>query len=503
MKKKAFVCFLAAAMLTVSAEPAFAKEAESSGIQFAGSATESVAESTDESMAESAAETAGESNVPAAPYNQTLDVCYTLALNAINEEDYEAAKDYLSVCFGYCDPNTDPDTYADLLLKQACINSIEEKNDLALRNLDAAIRIRPDLADAYLVRTEVNVAQGNVDKAVEDLEKYIELTEDTSLYATVAQLQEAKGDMQAAQDAYDKYVQGSGEQDEEAGFQSGLYRMQNGSYEEAIEAFETYRDDETFGAGALYNIGVCKMDMGDYAGAVEAFDDCEEKGGTFEGLYYNRGVCHLLNEEWEEGAADFESSIENEPYVDDATYNLAVCQMQQEEYETAIDTFTAYINGEAVSAETLEEESAEAAEGEESTEAPEGEESTEAPEGEESAEAAEGEESAEAAEGEESAEAAEGEESAEAVEGEESTEIPKEENEAETDRIINYGAYYYRAVCEGAIGRLEEALADYTACIDNGYELTQSYYQRAQVYAALGDAENQNLDLAESLKYTE
>ena len=73
----------------------------------------------------------------------------------------------------------------------------------------------------------------------------------------------------------------------------------------------------------------------------------------------------------------------------------------------------------------------------------------------------------------------------------------------EAAEVSNLGAYYYRAVCEGAIGNLENALADYTVCIDNGYELTQSYYQRAQIYAALGDTENQNKDLAESLKYSE
>ena len=53
------------------------------------------------------------------------------------------------------------------------------------------------------------------------------------------------------------------------------------------------------------------------------------------------------------------------------------------------------------------------------------------------------------------------------------------------------------------LGQLEEAVADYTACIDHGYELAQSYYQRAQVYAALGDTEKQNAYLAESLKYSE
>lgn len=358
---------------------------------------------------------------------QKLDASYTLALNAINAEDYETAKEYLNVCFAWCDPQSNPTMYADLLLKRACIDVIEEKNDMALLNLDAALRVQPDLADAYLVRTQVYAAQGNVDAAIENLEKYIELTEDTSLYETVAQLQEANGNIEAAQAAYDKYVEGAGEEVEEAGFQSGLYKMQAGQLEEAIAAFEAYAEDETYGAGAAYNIGICKMNLGDYAGAIEAFNSCEEKGGAFEGIYYNRGVCALMSAEWEAAAADFAKSIESEPYVNDARYNLAICQMQQEDYETAVATFTALIgDGETEDTE-----------------------------------------------------------------------------EADAEREVNDGAYYYRAVCNAVLGNLEAALADYTVCIDHGYELAQSYYQRAQVYAALGDTENQNSDLQASLSVAE
>ena len=352
--------------------------------------------------------------------SQKLDASYTLALNAINAEDYETAKEYINVCFAYCDPQANPTMYADLLLKRACIDVIEEKNDMALLNLDAALRVQPDLADAYLVRTQVYAAQGEVDAAIENLEKYIELTEDTSMYETVAQLNEAKGDIEAAQAAYDKYVEGAGAEVEEAGFQSGLYRMQAGQLEEAITAFEAYAEDEIYGAGAAYNIGICKMNLGDYAGAIEAFNTCEEKGGEFEGLYYNRGVCGLLSETWEVAAADFTKSIETEPYVDDARYNLAICQMQQEDYETAVATFTELIDAE-----------------------------------------------------------------------------PTEEG---AERVVNDGAYYYRAVCNAALDNLDAAVEDYTTCIDHGYELAQSYYQRAQVYAALGDTENQNADLQASLR---
>ena len=61
-------------------------------------------------------------------------------------------------------------------------------------------------------------------------------------------------------------------------------------------------------------------------------------------------------------------------------------------------------------------------------------------------------------------------------------------------------AYYFRGACNGALGNLEAALADYSICIDQGYELTQSYYQRAQIYAAMGDEENHASDLENSLK---
>ena len=46
--------------------------------------------------------------------NQKLNAAYTLALNAIGAADYETAKEYLSVCFAYCDRQTNPMMYADL-----------------------------------------------------------------------------------------------------------------------------------------------------------------------------------------------------------------------------------------------------------------------------------------------------------------------------------------------------------------------------------------------------
>jgi len=357
-----------------------------------------------------------------AAMNQKLDSTYTLALNAINKEDYATARKYLNISFVYCDPQTNPVMYADLLLKGACIDVIEGNNDIALLELDAALSIQPDLADAYLVRTQIYTANSDFTSAVANLEKYIELTQDNTMYETVAQLHEANGDMAAAQEAYDKFTAVAGEGNQEAGFQAGLYRMENGKYEEAVEAFQAYAEDETYGAGAQYNIGVCKMNLGDYAGAVKAFSACEEKGGTFTGLYYNRGICYLMSEDWANGVDDFARSIETEPYATDARYNLAICHMQREDYEAAVAAFDELVK------------------------------------------------------------------SAEPTEG-------------EPEVKLNDAVYYFRAICNAALGNLEKAIEDLTTCIDHGYELSQTYYQRAQVYAAMGDAEKQASDLENSLKY--
>ena len=442
--KKAAAAFLAVLMmmtafLSVGMAAASEKdETETVNTEAASAAAETAAEETAETAAGQAADAvltdnAAEQAVTGGD-NQRLDAAYTLALNAINAEDYETAKEYINICFAYCDAQSNPVLFSDLLLKRACIDVIEDKLDMALLNLDAALRVDPELADAYLVQTQVYATQGDADRAISSLEKYIELSGDTSLYETIAQLYEAKGDTQGAQDAYNKYVQGAGAEVEEAAFQSGLYMMQNGDYEGAIAAFQPYEQNETYGAGAMYNIGVSYMNLGNYAEAVEAFNSCEEKGGTFEGLFYNRGICRLLSADWEGAADDFTKSIETEPYVDDARYNLAICQMQMEEYDNAIETFTEYIGDGAQTAE----------------------------------------------------------------DGQEQTEV-----ENDTDRVINFGAYFYRGACLAAMGQLEEAAADYTVCIENQYDLGQSYYQRAQVYAALGDTEKQNADLAESLKYAE
>lgn len=272
-----------------------------------------------------------------------LEENYEQLMSAINAEDYETAREYLNICFVYCDPHSNPGMYAHLLLKRAGIDVNEGKYEMALMNLEAALRIQPDLADAYLMRTQVCTLGADFAQAAANLEKYIELTQDSTMYETVAQLYEANGNPAAAQEAYDKYVAATGDNSKEAGLQAALYRIDNEQYAEAAEALQAYAEDEIYGAAALYYFGLCKMQLKDYTAAIEAYNACEKKGGTSEPLYYNRGLCWLLTEQLENAAADFALSAEKEPFTNNAVYYLAVCQMELADYAAAAGNFTKLI----------------------------------------------------------------------------------------------------------------------------------------------------------------
>ncbi len=381
------------------------------------------------------AETDGTAEAPAAltaeeiANAQMLDAVYTRALSAIESKDYAAARKYLYVGFVYCDPRTDSEIYADMLLKLACIDIIEGDASIAQVELEAALKLNPELADAYRVRTEIYIDEEKYTEAAENLEKYIELTKDESMYATVAELLEAGGEIPAAQEAYDKYVAFAGADNPEAAFQAAVYRMENGLYAEAAEGFLPYTENETYAAAAWYNTGLCRMNTGDFAGAAEAFTASETHGGLYSGLYYNRGFSYMSVEEWAKAAEDFAQSVEKEPFTDDARYNLGRCRMMQGDFEGALAAFNEL-----------------------------------------------------AGEG--------GEAAGDAEEG--------------TDAgMASDAVYYYRAACNSTLGRLEEAIRDYTVCISHGYETAKCYYQRAKIYEAMGDIANRDSDLDKFLNFSQ
>jgi len=442
---------------------------------------------------------------------QKLDANYALALAYIGREDYDKAMEFLNACLQYCDENSAPEVYADVHLKIACVYTIRGDYEKAITELNEALRVKPDLSEAYLVMTQVYSNLGKYEEAADALQKYIDLTGDKSLYEVKAEIYNAVGNADKALECYKIYAEsGSGSQ-QEATYKTAIYNMENGKYEDAIKGFSSLAADKTFGPSSRYNIGVCYMRLENYAKALDFLKNLKDQ--EFDGLYYNIGVCSMLLNITDDAIEAFTVSVEKESFVADALYNRAICYVSQEKFANAIVDFTAYLdNMKAQKVASLNEQAKKNAEAN-GTQAQEVK-PEDVPDVVDIATYYRGVCYLSVSEN-ESAIA----DFTACIENDLAADDSRfnrglarlqagqyEGAKEDFTECINHDynkndSLYYRSFALVALDDNEGAIADLTVCIENGYNLGQAYYQRAQIYRVMGDEDKYIADLEASLNY--
>ncbi|MBR5110245.1 MAG: tetratricopeptide repeat protein [Clostridia bacterium] len=422
---------------------------------------------------------------------QRLDTYYTLALDRIENDDYEKALSYLANCLKYCDKAVNPDLYADIHLKIGCVYTMQKNYDYALAELEEAIATMPGLSEAWLVKTQVYSEMENYTAAADTLKIYIELTGNTAMNETLSQLYASAGDEEKAleaQNAYEAYTS-----EITAAYESAVSKLEAGQYADAIADFEICRNDATYGPSSIYNIAVCYMQGGDYENALSNFLLCVNGDAEYDGLYYNIGVCCMVQDEIPSAIQAFTISTEKESFQSDALYNRAVCYVTAEEFQLAIDDFTAYLD--MMKAAQAKEEGAEPGDVVDVATYYRGVCYLSVNEFEKAA--ADFTACIEAGLAPSDSLFNRGLTYLQAGSYELAVADFTEciEKDISTDDALFYRSYAYRGQ-----GNNEAALADLTACIEHGYNLSTAYYQRAQVYDSMGDKEHYIADLEASLQ---
>ena len=412
--------------------------------------------------------------------SQKLNTYYSLAIGYIGKEDYDKAMEYIDAALAICPEDAEPEICADLHLKKGCVYTIRQEYENAVKELDEAIRIVPDLAEAYLVKVQVYTETNNTTEAIPNLEKYIELTGDSSLNESLAQLYLTAENKEKAVESYRKLAESTSEDPAEVTYNLAMYEMGAEMYAEALENLKTLNADPVKAPGLYYNTGVCNMVLGNY----------------------------------EDAAANFSDSLAAENFKLDATYNRAVCNMTLAKFREAIDDFTAYIDGMDAAAAAQPETTEGAAE-----------ETAEQPVEEPQAVSTAAVDIAHYYRGIcyislEEYENAVGDFNICIEHGmnvNESTfnrglsylQSGKFE-EAKTDFTTcieqNYmadDALFYRSFTFRYLEDMEAALADLNVCVEHEYNLGQTYQQRAAVYQAMGNEDQYLADLEASLEYLE
>ena len=421
--------------------------------------------------------------------SQKLDTYYSLAVGYINKENYDKAMEYLDAALKLADVKTNAEMYADLHLKKGCVFTIRKDYANAEKELDEALRVKPDLAEAWLVKVQAYSESGRTAEAARSLEKYIELSGDASLNESLAQLYLQLEDNRKAEESYRKLA-------------------------ESVSADP---------ADVPYNLAVYEIGAGMYTEALENLKKCKADPEKTPGLHYNTGVCHMMLEQYSEAAEAFTASIESENFVSDAMYNRAVCRMSLQDFRAAVEDFTVYIDGLNAAPE-------------------EGEAAGQPETGEAVAEAAEKPVETEAVPSDSGKEKSAADIAyyfrgvcflsvEEFDQAAADFTVCIENGISETESIFNRGlsylqsgkyeeakadftasiekdyladdALFYRSYTHRGLGDNEAALADLTLCVEHAYNLGQTYQQRAQVYQDMGDDDNYLKDLEASLDYLE
>ena len=269
---------------------------------------------------------------------EKLNTLSQLAVGYLNAGNFDKAMDYLDKALDLCTEETYPELYAELHMNKGLILANQKDYEKGLAELDEALRVNPELSNAYLIRSAVFSETGETEKSDEAYQKYLELEQ----------------------------VDGAAKI-----YYSATTKMNAARYTEAAAEFETIFDDAEYGTAAVYSAGSCYMQTEEYEKALACFTRYPESDSQPDDLHYNIAFSSMKLNKLDEAIAEFTVSIETEPYKAAAQYYRALCALTktgdttlEEEKSTellkmAADDFTAYLEAATETAKAEAEEGTE------------------------------------------------------------------------------------------------------------------------------------------------
>ena len=196
----------------------------------------------------------------------------------------------------------------------------------AIADFNSAIRLKPDLANAYNNRGNAKQMLGQHFAAIADYDSAIRLKPD---YATAHNNRGiAKGELGqhfAAIADYDSAIRLNPD-DAEAYLNRGNAKSDLGQHFAAIADYDSAIRLKPDDAAAYYNRGVAKSELGQHFAAIADYDSAIRINPDDATAYYNRGNAKYKLGQHSAAIADYDSAIRIKP--DDATayYNRGVAK---------------------------------------------------------------------------------------------------------------------------------------------------------------------------------
>lgn len=222
-------------------------------------------------------------------------------------------------------------------------------SDDAISYYTEVIRLAPAhpgiVAEAHNNRGIAYDGEGEVDRAIEDYSKSIELKSDFDhVYFNRGNAYHTKHDYDRAIADFTKAVELKPDF-AEAYTNLGLAYQNKDDYDCAIRKHDIAIDLNPNYAEAYFNRGSAYKSKDNYDHALADFTKSIELRPNFAGAYNHRGVVHLDRDNHDFAIADFTKAIDLRPdFVDEVYYNRGLAYHEKGDYDSAITDFTKAID---------------------------------------------------------------------------------------------------------------------------------------------------------------
>jgi tetratricopeptide (TPR) repeat protein len=240
---------------------------------------------------------------------KTLEDYYGLAEVQIGRGEYENALKSIDSCLSLYEGDR-PALIANLWLKRGCLYAMLGDYEKAQSSLDVAIIQDPGIADAYLVKAQIDLEQEDMEEARKNLEAYEQLRPyEANVLVSLAQMDAAAGDYPSAVRRYGNVIQ-AGEAEPAVYYMKAVCELQLKQYEAAKTDFDAAIEKGNASPDARYYRGIALMALGNLTDAASDFTAAIEANISVQASYLNRGLCGFQLNDYEQAVADLTVAAE-------------------------------------------------------------------------------------------------------------------------------------------------------------------------------------------------
>ena len=209
----------------------------------------------------------------------------------------------------------------------------------AVEHYTEALRLNPQLVEAYNNRGNAHLKKGDYDRAIEDLNTAIQLNPNFSdAYNNRGITYKNEGDFDRAIEDYTKAIDLKPDY-VDAYYNRGIAFQSQGLVDRAIEDYTKAIQLKPDYTSAYINRGVTYRDKGDFDRAIEDWNTAIQSNPNLAEAFNNRGIAYRDKGDFDRAIADLNKSIELNPNYAGAYNNRGVTYSNKGDVNCAIEDY--------------------------------------------------------------------------------------------------------------------------------------------------------------------